>query len=305
MKDLRLAERAAFYAVRMRTTAVVVLISGFLVLPASASAAAQVGFDRDSRLLMTLKQRSLTLTFQTPRSRIPPEVRAQLFGKQVRVACGTRSGRKARAGVVQEIARWSRRARELQVTFRRDLSRRAKWCALEGLAGDTIARVVFVRSERRRLIAHGTAPSGERWRFAAYRGTLREPCAALRVRSASREVSESFQTATCFESFVFDRAELGVVFEVPTCRGDTYVWGAIAPSASQVQVRLADGTVAEAQIYRRPRRSQAGARFFVAVVAGKHIGQRVMALDAKGRSRALRRYKRTEFRADCGFSLIG
>ena len=188
----------------------------------AASAATRVRVDRDNGVRFTLDGKALTVTFLQAR-------RKDIEGKRVRVACGTSFGR-PRKNVVIVNDRWPARALSATFAFRRDISRRAKWCVLEHRDGlNVTALASFIPQERTGFVAKGRGPAGEWWRIAGRRGQIEEPCVSVRFRLEGGEY--------CFDEFAGRPARLGVATSLPTCDGDLFVFGVTGRTAARVRVQ--------------------------------------------------------------------
>jgi hypothetical protein len=102
-----------------------------------AEAATRRATDREARIRFTLDDRVLTVRVLPRASR---RTRRELYGDRIRAVCGTdfnfSEGRK-----VRRTRLWPRGRSRLRYGFRRDLSRRAKWCLLEHPRGADVAFV--------------------------------------------------------------------------------------------------------------------------------------------------------------------
>jgi hypothetical protein len=213
----------------------------------------------------------------TPHVHRFPTTEEQLYGKRVFGGCGT-TFRRTRKGLVFMRRVWPDGARTVTFGFARDISRRVKWCLIDGEDHADVAFVSFIDREPARFLAKGRGPSGEWWRFRAWRGERLEPCIELRD-GADPEARSS----RCFDDMAEREATLEAdLFVAPAT--DTYVAGPVSRSASQVRVRLADETVHAAKLYPRPRGSRVRAQFYVlALPAGTEIAG-VRGVDAQGRT---------------------
>ena len=117
-----------------------VVVSVLASAPA-AGAATRRATDWDARVRFTLDGRLLTVRVL---SRAPRRVRRELFGERIRAVCGTRFPFTAR-GKVTRTRLWPVGRRRLRYRFRRDISRRAKWCLVEHPRGGDVAVVIFTR----------------------------------------------------------------------------------------------------------------------------------------------------------------
>lgn len=76
--------------------------------------------------------------------RAPKRVRRKVYGKRIRAVCGT-SFVFTRSVKVRYARVWPRRRTSVRFRFRRNISRRARWCLLEHPAGGDVAFVSFPR----------------------------------------------------------------------------------------------------------------------------------------------------------------
>jgi hypothetical protein len=259
-----------------------------LAAPATASAAVRSELDRQGGVRLTLDGAALTAEIVvTPHFHRSPTTEEQLYGQRVAGACGT-SFRPLRRTFVFERRVWPAGVRRLTFGFGRDISRRARWCVLEGADGGDVAFVSFVDRERARLAAKGRGPSGEWWRLWAYRGEMMEPCMRLRTGAGAPRAF-----LPCFGDFAEREATLAAEHQTIA---DRYVYGPVGRSATAVRVRLADGSVELADLYDRPPGSRAMASYFMLVLPREGpavVG--VRALDADGQTigrDAVERYER-------------
>jgi hypothetical protein len=227
---------------------------------------------------LTLDGRTLTAEIvETPHVHRIPTVEKKTYGKRVGGACGT-TFRPVRKALVFQRRLWPVGARSLTFDFRRDISRRVKWCLVDGEDGADVAFVSFVDREPARFLAKGRGPFGEWWRAAAWRGERLEPCLSLRDGADPHS-----RSGRCFDELAEHEATLDadLFYSSDT---DMYVVGAVGRSATKVRVRLADGTVQLAKLYRRPRGSQVLAQFFVLALPAGTEPAGVRGVDAKGRT---------------------
>ncbi|MBD0282279.1 MAG: hypothetical protein ICV69_08825 [Thermoleophilaceae bacterium] len=93
----------------------------------TAGAGTRRATDSEARIRFTLDDRLLTVRVLPG---APRRVRRQLYGNRIRATCGTSfvfiSGVK-----VDRTRLWPRGRRRVRFRFRRNISRRAKWCLLE------------------------------------------------------------------------------------------------------------------------------------------------------------------------------
>jgi hypothetical protein len=248
-----------------------------LASAAPSSAAVRSGFDRYGGMRLTLDGRTLAAAKAGEGAKSRAEPRLQPFGKRVLATCGLRfDDRFPGTGTVQR--RWHRGVRSLTFTFDRDLSDRVKWCLLTDDATHfVIAYVSFVDREPARLVAKGRGPSGEWWRLWAYRGQDMEPCMSLRTGAGPGDVF-----SPCFDELSQREATLEAQ---PQTLADRFVYGPVSRRATAVRVRLLDGSVRLATLYRRPAGSRVLAQYFVLVLPREGpevLGAR--AVDAAGRT---------------------
>ena len=114
----------------------------FLVSAPVAGAAERRATDREARIRFTLDGRVLRVRVlpQAPR-----RVRRELYGHRIRAVCGTNfvfeQGIK-----VRRTRLWPQGRRRIRFRFRRDISRRVKWCLLEHPRGGDVAFASFSAS---------------------------------------------------------------------------------------------------------------------------------------------------------------
>ena len=118
-----------------------VVVSVLASAPPVAGAATRRATDWDARVRFTLDGRLLTVRV-LPRA--PRRVRRELFDTRIRAVCGTRFPFTAR-GKVTRTRLWPAGRHRLRYRFRRDISRRAKWCLVEHPRGGDVAVVIFTR----------------------------------------------------------------------------------------------------------------------------------------------------------------
>lgn len=236
-----------------------------VALPATSGAAVRSATDRDAGVRLTLKGRVLTATLLNRTSE------EKLFGKRIRAACsGTL--RFSRRSVVIRRRVWPAHSARVSFAFRRDISRRAKWCLIEHGRGD-VAVAWFVRRERVRFVAKGRGPSGDWWRLGGSAGRYGEPCALLRIRDWS--------TRPCFFEFFTRRATLGARAFAP-CDEDVHVFGVATRRWERARVLLTGGGAIDAALYEPPRRSEVRERYFAAVLPQGTEVAAVEVIDASG-----------------------
>ena len=113
-----------------------------LLLLASAPVAEAVerrANDREARIRFTLDGRALAVRLL---SRAPRSVRRELFGNRIRAVCGTNFAFD-RGVKVRRTRLWPVGRRTFRFRFRRDISRRVKWCLLEHTRGGDVAFASF------------------------------------------------------------------------------------------------------------------------------------------------------------------
>lgn len=248
-----------------------------LLSAAQADAAVRVKHDKTSEVRFELNGRSLTTTVvDLPHYRQHPSTMSQVSGKSVVLACGTSFRHFRRATVVRRTIRWARGARSETVRFKRDISRRAKWCVVdEGPDGGAdIAAISFYAAERRRVLTRGRFANGGRWRLLAWRGERLEPCVGVGI-------SDGF-SSTCFEEEAEDETGLAAMALTPACSGESFVIGAVSRSARTVTITRSDGSTVAADLYRRPVGSRVRAQYFLAVLTGTPSVTKLVAQDSVG-----------------------
>jgi hypothetical protein len=114
-----------------------VLVLTALTAPAAADAATRRATSQDG-VRFTLENRVLTVRV-LPRA--PRSVRRQLYGHRIRASCGTNLA--FTEGVVRRTRLWPQGRRRVRFRFRRNISRRARWCQVERRNRDDIAFVTF------------------------------------------------------------------------------------------------------------------------------------------------------------------
>jgi hypothetical protein len=260
-----------------RAAHLALVVVTFLALAPAADAAVRKKLDRDNEVRFELHGMQLSMAIvDRERFTQSPTIESELLGQKVRVGCAT-SFRASRASVVMEVLRWPADSRSASVRLARDISRRAKWCLIEmtgRYVGGDIAFVSFHQAEPGRRLTSGRLRDGTRWRLAAWRGNMLQPCLALRLPND--------EGTFCFD----DEAEAGIEASsyVPTCSGETFVLGATSRAATRVEIRLADGATAPAVLRPRPRASRVRAQYFTALIDGPVEVSAVIAYDAQGRA---------------------
>jgi hypothetical protein len=252
-------------------------------MPAAALAAVKSEFSRSGGMRLTLDDRTLTAELvETPRYHRFPPTEELLFGKRVTGACGT-TFRYAPKSYVFNRRVWPEDARSVTFGFARDLSRRVKWCLVDGADGADVAFVSFVDAEPSRHVAKGRGPSGEWWRLRGWRGETLQPCLMLR-----HGPDPSYGAGRCFDGLAEREATLGA--EVFTEGPDVYVVGVVAREAEAVRVRVADGSIHVAALYPRAPESRVRAQFFVLALPRESVVAGVRAVARDGRTIARRRF---------------
>ncbi|HEU0019601.1 MAG TPA: hypothetical protein VFQ14_04850 [Thermoleophilaceae bacterium] len=242
-----------------------------------ADAATRIKHDKRSEVRFVLDGRTLTVAIvDLPSySQSPPTIR-EVSGRQIRVACGTSFRRYARTTVVARPASWPRGARSLEVRFRRDISRRVKWCVLERTSdGGDVAVVSFLKAESRHVLDRGHFEDGTRWRFFVWRSERLEPCVGVGVAKVG-------SLSTCFFDDAEDEARLSVTVIRPKCKREAFAVGAVARSVETVTISLADGSDIAATVYQRPEGSRVRAKYFMAPLADEAQVARILARDGLG-----------------------
>lgn len=100
-----------------------------------SAAAVRRGTDTEARVRFTLDGRLLTVRLL---SNAPRRTRRAVYGRRIRAVCGT-DFNFSQAVKVRRTRLWPRGRRRLRYRFRRNISRRAKWCLIEHPAGGDVA----------------------------------------------------------------------------------------------------------------------------------------------------------------------
>jgi hypothetical protein len=110
-----------------------------LVAPPGADAATRRATNSELRVRFTLDDRVLTVRLLrgTPR-----RVRRELYGHRIQAVCGT-SFDFSEGVQVKRTRVWPQGRRRVRFRFRRNISRRAKWCGVERRGGEDVAFVSF------------------------------------------------------------------------------------------------------------------------------------------------------------------
>jgi hypothetical protein len=117
------------------------LALGTLVPPTAADAATRRATDPDARIRFTLDNRVLTVRLLRG---APRGVRRQLYGHRIQAVCGTGFPDFTEGVRVRRTRLWPQGRRRLRYRFRRNISRRARWCSLEPYRStNDVATVVF------------------------------------------------------------------------------------------------------------------------------------------------------------------
>jgi hypothetical protein len=256
-----------------RALAVLIVPLALAAGPATASAESRVGVDRNTFIRVALEGKALTVSLTPRRLRDHRRGEDPIQGKRVQVGCGTRF-RFRRGTVVLASARWPSAAESARFAFARDISRRARWCAVETPGGADHAAVSFIRPERPRFIAKGRGPGGEWWRMAGGRGDFLQPCLVARFRMEAGE--------QCFDAFAEREAGLGFAVTIPTCESDVFVYGVTSLATARVRVRARGAPPVEVATRPRPNGSRVQARFFMAALPRGSVVQGLAGLDADG-----------------------
>ena len=217
-----------------------------LAIAAPSGAAVKSAVDRHGGIRLTLNGRVLTADI------IHPKARDNVFGKPIDAACSRRFDPSLRE-LVHTALRWPEGTSRVRFRFRRDISRRAKWCLIEHRGAD-VAVGWFVKREKPRFVGKGRAPSGQWWRLAGWRGLREEPCALLRLADLTNPV--------CFNEMVDGRTTLGV--REFSCDSDVFVFGIAGAEWSSVSALLTDGTVVETKLFDPPSGSRVRGQYFMA-----------------------------------------
>lgn len=277
---------------RLLLVVLVAVATVCLIGPPAAAADVRGELDRRAGVRLTLAGRVLTAEIvRQPNVIREPETTKELFGRRIRGACGASFDRRHPRFVHRQRV-WPRDALGLRFEFARDISRSVRWCLIEEADGGDIAFVSFVAAEPARFVAKGRSPGGQWWRLAAWRGEQVEPCVHARF------ADDSF--SQCLHDEADREAGLAVVVQVPSCPGDTFVYGAASRSAISIELELFDGTTFNAELYRRPRGSRVRARYFMAALPGLAEVREVSARDGAGRTLGWERFDRFDFARPCG-----
>jgi hypothetical protein len=269
-----------------RALALALAAALFAVAAPAGWAAVKSELSRSDGMRLTLDGRTLTADLvRTPRFQRFPPAEELVYDKRVLGACGT-TFRHTRRGVVFLRRRWPAGARSLSFGFGRDISPRVRWCLVESADGSDVAFVSFVDAEPVRLVAKGRAQSGEWWRLSGRRGEKLQPCLSLRTGD-----DPAGSRSRCFDGLAEREATLAVD-QFGDESGPTYVVGVVDRAAAAVRIRLDDGAVQNAPIYRRPRGSRVKASYFVLPlpIGAAIVGARAVAAD--GRTIGRRRFDR-------------
>jgi len=267
-----------------------VVAAALLLSAPQATGAVKVRFDRDSGVRIRLAGRSLDARLIPRPNWDPPDARQELFGRLVRVGCGT-DFRDGRGRIVRSAAMWPIGLLRVRFLLSGDVSRRAKWCFIEDSHAADVAFVSFVQREHARLVAKGRGRSGDWWRMAARRGSREEPCVLFRSRDAGR-------SEQCWSRGI----RLGVDAGQARCGGDSYVYGVTRTAAAAVWIRASDGSRMPAGTFARPTGSRVRGTFFIAVLPGAVRVERVSSIDPRGRTIASLGFP---FAPRCGGSIFG
>jgi hypothetical protein len=116
-----------------------------LVVP-PAQGATEVDLDRDHGVRFVVDGPVLTVRLEPQTGQRPPDIRMDVWGRAVRVACSplfTADDRRLLRAVVTSELFWPNGQLELSFTFDRDISERVKWCLLESAGGEDVAGAMF------------------------------------------------------------------------------------------------------------------------------------------------------------------
>jgi hypothetical protein len=116
---------------------VIATVLALLALVPAAGAATRRATDSAADVRFTLDGRLLTVRV-LPRA--PRRVRREVFGERIRATCGT-DFVFTRGVKVSRTRTWPAGRARMRYRFRRDISRRAKWCLLEHPRGGDVAYV--------------------------------------------------------------------------------------------------------------------------------------------------------------------
>jgi hypothetical protein len=142
--DARPLRTPLLYGSRPVRRLALVLLAAVLALtalttPPAADAATRRATNGELRVRFTLDDRVLTVRLLRD---APRRVRRQLYGHRIRAVCGT-SFAFTQGVQVRRTRLWPQGRRRLRFGFRRNISRRAKWCLVERRNGDDVAVVSF------------------------------------------------------------------------------------------------------------------------------------------------------------------
>lgn len=136
-------------------------------LASSADAATRTKLDRGNELRFTLSGSVLTLAIvDRPNFIQSPTIQSELLGKRIWVGCSTSFRSVKRHTVASARVGWPQGAESISVHLDRDISRRARWCLVEGvgrLAFGDIAYASFYEAEPGRRLTSGRLRDGTRW----------------------------------------------------------------------------------------------------------------------------------------------
>jgi hypothetical protein len=116
-----------------------------LVVPA-AQGATEDYLDRDHGVRFMVDGPVLTVRLEPQTGQRPPDIRQDVWGRQVRVACSpvfTARERTLLRTIVISEQLWPEGQLEARFTFDRDISDWVKWCLLEGADAEGLAIVVL------------------------------------------------------------------------------------------------------------------------------------------------------------------
>jgi hypothetical protein len=126
----------------VRALVACVTVTAVLCAASGGIAATQVQTHPDGDIKFRLDGRTLTVTLL---EKAGLGLRKQLYGNVIRAACGTGRWARPEGTVVHRIQTWPKGRSSLRYRFKRDISRRVRWCALEERGGIDITSVRFKR----------------------------------------------------------------------------------------------------------------------------------------------------------------
>jgi hypothetical protein len=131
---------------RMRKASAGIALAAFLLAVSTAQAATEEYLDRDHGVRFLVDGPVLTVGVEPQAGQSPQDIREDVWGRQVRVACSPVFIARERTlprGIVISEQLWPEGQLEARFTFNRDISDRVKWCLLEGRDGEDAAGATF------------------------------------------------------------------------------------------------------------------------------------------------------------------